>query len=50
VLPSATVAGWLLGSALDHWLQTSWISIVGLFLGTAAGLLEVIRTIQRDTK
>jgi F0F1-type ATP synthase assembly protein I len=50
VLPSATVVGWLLGSALDHWLHTSWISIVGLFLGTAAGLVEVIRTIQRDTK
>ena len=50
VLPSATVVGWLLGTALDHWLQTSWISIVGLLLGTAAGLIEVIRTAQRDTK
>jgi ATP synthase protein I len=50
VLPCATIVGWLLGTALDHWLRTSWISVVGLLLGTAAGLIEVIRTIQRDTK
>jgi len=50
VLPSATIVGWLLGAAVDHWLHTSWISIVGLFLGSAAGLIEVIRTVQRDTK
>ena len=50
VLPCATIVGWLLGTALDHWLHTSWISIVGLLLGSAAGLIEVIRTVQRDTK
>jgi len=50
VLPSATVVGWLLGTALDHWLHRSWISIIGLLLGSAAGLIEVIRTVQRDTK
>jgi F0F1-type ATP synthase assembly protein I len=50
VLPSATVVGWLIGAALDRWLHTSWIGIVGLLLGSAAGLIEVIRTVQRDTK
>jgi ATP synthase protein I len=50
MLPAGTVAGWLLGSALDRWLHTSWISIVGLFLGIAAGLIELIRTVLRDTK
>lgn len=50
VLPSATFVGWLLGAGLDRWLRTSWISIVGLLLGSAAGLFEVIRTVQRDTK
>lgn len=50
VLPSATIVGWLLGTAIDHWLHTAWISIIGLLLGTAAGLIEVIRTVQRDTK
>jgi len=50
MLPAGTVAGWLLGSALDHWFHTSWISVVGLLLGTAGGLIELIRTVLRDTK
>jgi F0F1-type ATP synthase assembly protein I len=50
LLPCATVVGWLLGSALDRWLHTSWIKIIGLLLGTAAGLIELIRTVQRDNK
>jgi F0F1-type ATP synthase assembly protein I len=50
MLPAGVVVGWLLGSALDRWLHTSWISIVGLFLGIAAGMIELIRTALRDTK
>lgn len=50
MLPAATVAGYLIGSALDHWLHTSWINIVGLLLGIAGGMIELIRTILRDTK
>jgi len=50
MLPAGTVVGWLLGSALDRWLHTSWISVIGLVLGTTAGLIEVIRTVLRDTK
>ncbi len=50
MLPAGTVAGWLLGSFLDRWLHTSWISVVGLFLGIAAGMFELIRTVLRDTK
>jgi F0F1-type ATP synthase assembly protein I len=48
LLPSATVAGWLLGTALDRWLHVSWLNIVGLFLGIAAGFIELIRTVSRD--
>jgi len=50
MLPAGTVVGWLIGSALDHWLQTSWIRIVGLFLGIAAGMVELIRAVLRDSK
>jgi F0F1-type ATP synthase assembly protein I len=50
MLPAGTVAGYLLGALLDRWLHTSWINIVGLLLGTAAGLIELIRTVARDTK
>lgn len=49
-LPAATIAGWLLGSLLDRWLHQSWISVVGLFLGIAAGLVEVVRTAFRDMR
>jgi F0F1-type ATP synthase assembly protein I len=50
MLPAGTVAGWLIGSALDHWLHTSWIAVVGLLLGTAAGLIQLIRTVSRDAQ
>jgi F0F1-type ATP synthase assembly protein I len=50
MLPAGTVAGYLLGALLDRWLHVSWISVVGLLLGTAAGLIELIRTISRETK
>jgi F0F1-type ATP synthase assembly protein I len=50
MLPAGTVAGWLIGSALDRWLHTSWINIVGLLLGIAGGMIELIRTISRDTR
>ena len=50
MLPAGIVVGWLLGSALDRWLHTSWISIVGLFVGIAAGMTELIRTVLRDSK
>lgn len=50
MLPAGTVVGWLAGSALDRWLHTSWISVVGLILGIAAGMIELIRTVLRDTK
>jgi len=50
MLPAGTVAGWLLGSALDRWVHTTWIRIVGLLLGTIAGLIELIRAAERDTK
>jgi len=49
MLPAGTVAGYLLGALLDRWLHVTWISIVGLVLGTAAGIIELIRTISRDT-
>ena len=50
MLPAGTVAGWLIGSALDRWLHTSWISVVGLLVGIAGGMIELIRTVSRDTK
>ena len=49
LLPAGTVAGWLLGTALDHWLHQRWLSTVGLILGTVAGFVELIRTVLAHT-
>jgi F0F1-type ATP synthase assembly protein I len=45
VLPACTVVGWLVGLALDHWLHTTWIYLVGLIVGIAAGFVELVRTV-----
>ncbi|MGC2184070.1 MAG: AtpZ/AtpI family protein [Terriglobales bacterium] len=43
VFPAATVAGWLIGLALDRWLHTTWLYLAGLILGIIAGFVELIR-------
>ena len=51
VLPAATVAGWLVGAGLDRWLHTTWLYMVGLFLGIVAGFVDLIRTVtSKDAK
>jgi F0F1-type ATP synthase assembly protein I len=50
VLPAALVVGWLIGAALDKWLHTTWLYLAGILLGIAAGFIELIRTVSRDTK
>jgi len=50
VLPAATVLGWLLGSALDRWLHTDWLQIVGLILGIVAGFVDLIRSATASMK
>jgi F0F1-type ATP synthase assembly protein I len=45
ILPAATLAGWLVGVALDHWLHTAWLYIPGLILGITAGFVQLIRTV-----
>jgi len=50
IFPAATVAGWLIGLALDHWLQTSWLYLVGLIFGIIAGFVELIRMAMKSTK
>jgi ATP synthase protein I len=50
VLPAALVVGWLIGAGLDRWLHTTWMYLAGILLGIAAGFVELIRTVVRDTK
>ncbi|HSK11183.1 MAG TPA: AtpZ/AtpI family protein [Vicinamibacterales bacterium] len=47
----AVVFGFLIGSALDRWLGTSPLFMIGFFfLGLAAGILNVIRTASAVTR
>jgi F0F1-type ATP synthase assembly protein I len=49
IFPAATVVGWLIGTALDHWLHTTWLYLVGLILGIVAGFVELIRTASKNS-
>ncbi len=49
-MPAATVVGWLIGTALDHWLHTTWLYLVGLIFGIVAGFVELIRTVMAGEK
>lgn len=44
-LPASIVAGLIIGAALDRWLKTSHLTLVGLFAGCIAGFTELIRAI-----
>ena len=50
VFPAATLIGWLFGVALDHWLHTTWLYVVGLILGIVAGFVELIRTVMKNSR
>ena len=49
-MPAATVVGWAIGVALDHWLHTTWLYLPGLLIGILAGFVELIRTVMKDSK
>jgi ATP synthase protein I len=47
----AVVIGAWVGRVLDSWLGTSpWLFLLGFFLGLAAGILNVYRTVSRTMK
>jgi F0F1-type ATP synthase assembly protein I len=50
MLPIATFVGYALGYMLDKALGTHWIYIPGLLLGIAAGFVQLIRHLMRDTR
>ena len=50
-LVAAVVVGTIIGFILDSWFDTKpWLMIIFFFLGTAAGILNVIRTANRMQK
>ena len=50
-LVAAVVVGTIIGFILDSWFDTKpWLIIIFFFLGTAAGMLNVIRAANRMQK
>lgn len=48
LLPASTFTGYLIGWALDRAFGTSFLSVLFLLLGIAAGFVEMIRMVQKD--
>jgi F0F1-type ATP synthase assembly protein I len=49
LLPVSALIGYVLGYLLDKEFQTNWIYIPGLIVGIAAGFVQLIRQLMRDT-
>jgi F0F1-type ATP synthase assembly protein I len=47
-LPASVVAGYLLAAFLEHWLHWPILRAIGILLGMAAGLVQIIRELSRD--
>jgi F0F1-type ATP synthase assembly protein I len=50
LLPAATFVGYGIGYLLDKAFGTTFLYLVFLLLGIAAGFVELIRRLMRDTK
>jgi F0F1-type ATP synthase assembly protein I len=48
VIPISVLIGFGIGYALDVFLKTTFLKIIFLLLGAAAGIIEVIRELSQD--
>ncbi len=48
-VPAAVVVGYAVGAWLDGRFGTHYLYIVGVILGAAGGLIQVVRQLTRDT-
>ncbi|HEV1286647.1 MAG TPA: AtpZ/AtpI family protein [Bryobacteraceae bacterium] len=47
VLPAGIYVGYVIGTLLDKWLGTQYLTIVFLLLGIAGGFVQLIRELRR---
>jgi ATP synthase protein I len=47
VFPVSIAIGYAMGYYLDRWLETSWLTLVFLLFGIAAGFVSFFRTISK---
>lgn len=50
MLPAASLIGYAIGYLLDKALHTHFLYIPFLILGSAAGFVQLIRQVMRDTR
>jgi len=50
MLPAATLVGYIAGYLLDRAFHTHFLYIPFLILGIAAGFVQLIRQLMRDTR
>ncbi len=50
ILPAATLAGYFIGYLLDGAFGTSFLRIVFLVLGVAAGFISLFRELERQAR
>lgn len=50
LLPASTFAGYALGWVLDRVFKTKFLYLVFLLIGIAGGFLELIRSLQRESR
>ena len=48
ILPAAVLVGDGIGYALDNGFHTTFLKIVFLFLGVAAGMIDLFRELTKD--
>jgi len=50
MLPASTFVGYLIGYLLDKLFHTHFLYIPFLILGIAAGFVQLVRQVMRDTR
>jgi F0F1-type ATP synthase assembly protein I len=49
-LPASVGAGYMLGAFADHFLHLPLLRAAGILVGMAAGLIQIIRELTRESK
>ena len=47
-LPACVAAGYILAVFVQRWVRLEILPAVGIFLGMAAGIVQVLRELSRD--
>jgi F0F1-type ATP synthase assembly protein I len=50
LMPASIFAGYLIGYGLDYLFSTSFLRFVFMILGVVAGIVQLIRMLNRDMK